>query len=207
MIAIMRRGSATPEALRMCGCSGRPPASRRNRMLAAVGLERAAVAGRRDLEPLAARRAPRVDVVAPHRGEAEVAGAALDDAHGQLELLERRRPRAASAGRAPSATPRARVKLTISTLSNWWPRLMPRTSRPALIFSRRKHARVRDVAQRQRRRASVSSRCMRDELRLRGRDQPDVVVIVAIEVLVEVREVRRRRAASPCASRTAGRSR
>ena len=25
-----------------------------------------------------------------------------------------------------------------STLSNWWPRLMPRTSRPALIFSRRK---------------------------------------------------------------------
>ena len=31
-----------------------------------------------------------------------------------------------------------KVEMYISTLSNWWPRLMPRTSLPALIFSRRK---------------------------------------------------------------------
>src|SRR5438132_1612930 len=33
---------------------------------------------------------------------------------------------------------------------------------------------------------------LRDELRLGGRDEPDIVVLVAIEVLVEVRQVRRR---------------
>ena len=33
-----------------------------------------------------------------------------------------------------------RTNLTISTLSNWWPRLMPRVSLPADIFSRRKQA-------------------------------------------------------------------
>ena len=32
MIAIIRRGSATPDALRMCTCSGFPPASRRKRI-------------------------------------------------------------------------------------------------------------------------------------------------------------------------------
>ena len=67
----------------------------------------------------------------------EVAGAHLDDAMAQAEppadvlgVVEQRR---SSASEVSGAT-----NFTISTLSNWWPRLMPRTSRPADIFSRRK---------------------------------------------------------------------
>jgi hypothetical protein len=44
-----------------------------------------------------------------------------------------------SSERSSSSDVSGRTNFTISTLSNWWPRLMPRTSRPADIRSRRKH--------------------------------------------------------------------
>ena len=53
-----------------------------------LGLQRATVAGRRHLEPLFHARRPRLDVKALHRDEAQIAGAALDNARGQLEPLE-----------------------------------------------------------------------------------------------------------------------
>ena len=50
--------------------------------------------------------------------------------------------------------------------------------------------RVRDVADRQPLERDRLVAMQRDELRLRGRDEPDVVVVVAVQVLVEVRQVR-----------------
>ena len=94
-----------------------------------------------ELTPRATRLQPGAQTSTSYfmRGaEAEVAGAHLHDAVGEaragadvLGVVEQRLQLA-----RPSSP--GRQNFTISTLSNWWPRLMPRTSRPADIFSRRK---------------------------------------------------------------------
>src|SRR5258706_1186207 len=159
--------------------------------LAAVRLERAAVARRRDLEPFPDAGPPRLYVVALHCGEPEVASAALDDAHGQLQLLDHidRELREAIELLRRILGQREADHLDLIELM---PALDAAHVATGAHLLAAEASRVRDVPQRQLLERDRFVAMLRDELRLRRRDQPEVIVVIAIEVLVEMREMRRR---------------
>ena len=98
----------------------------------------AEVRARADLEPALDARRPHLEVVLPGLDEAHLAGAHQQRPGRPARAAGGGSRRARSSTRARPASPSGLSNSTISTLSNWWTRRMPRVSLPAAPASRRK---------------------------------------------------------------------
>ena len=166
-----------------------PSAPGRKRMFARRAWKSRKLRARADLEPLAAARRPDLEVVL-HRGGERRGRRCTSGPRGRGARAAGRRPRrrrAASAARRRTSP--ARTNFTISTLSNWWPRLMPRTSRPGRHLLAAEARRVGDVVDRQRVAVEDLVAVEVGHRHLGGRDQPEVLLGVAVEVVAELRQV------------------
>ena len=99
----------------------------------------AEVRARADLEPALDARRPDLEVVLLALDEAHARRCHQEHPVRQPEPLEQDLGARRSSTRAPSGLSSGFSNSTISTLSNWWTRRMPRVSLPAAPASRRKH--------------------------------------------------------------------
>ena len=131
MIAATTRGSARPEPLSVWTSSGSGAGLRAVADGHPARLVVAEVRARADLEPALHARRPDLQVVLLGLHEAHVAASpsAGRDRRGRVAAGASRR--SAASHRAPPRESSGRSKKTISTLSNWWTRRIPRVSLPA----------------------------------------------------------------------------
>ena len=136
--AAIVRGNARADPFSVCTSSGLAVGSGRYRIAIRRDLVVAEVADAADLEPALHAGCPDLEIVLAGLDEAHLSRAHQQDAVRQAEPLEQQLGALGQPFELLHRTHRAPVKLTISTLSNWWTRRMPRVSRPAAPASRRK---------------------------------------------------------------------